>query len=150
MIKKIIIGIAITAFLVLGGAGSIYAFQKEQEQMDTLSMDMGREAISKADSSLEYNAPQFTFNKNSNDCLAAENRHQHNNNFRNNVENNNCELEKNNYSREHNYNIKNENCSNDNCLEYKYNNRQIHSYRNFNSENKGNFFLRQNYNNTKK
>jgi len=146
MIKKIIIGIAITAFLVFGSVGSIYAYQKEQPDKDTVNMDMGEDAISMAYSGLKGTATQPASNKNNDDCQGIENKYQHNNNFSNN-EDNNCEQEKNNYSWQHKYNYQNENCNDGNCQEYNHNNSHSHSYQNLNSENKGNFSLRQNRNN---
>jgi len=142
MIKKITIWIAITAFLVFGGAGSIYAYQKEQPEMDTLNMDMGKEAISNSYSGLKDYAAQPASNKNNDDCLAKENRYQHNNNFRDNEENNGCEPEEKNYSWQYGYNYNNENCGDENCLEY--NHEHKNSYQKSSTENESNFSNRQN------
>ncbi len=145
MIKKIITGIIITAFLILGGAGSIYAFQKEQVKMDTADADTENQLIPLVNSSWEDSAIQLKCNKNNKNYLAGENRYRHNNTFRKNEENNNCELEKNNYSWQYSYNHKNKDCSEDNRFEYNYRHNQTHQNSLVNNED--NFHQRQNHNN---
>lgn len=124
MIKKIIIGIIITAVLSLGAAGSIYAIQKEQPKSNTTALT--------ADG------------KNNSNVSSVENKYQYGNAYSKTEKNGNCESENNRYSWQHNYNRKNENCDADNCLEYNYNYKHNYTYQNSNIEDKSNTFCNQN------
>lgn len=99
MIKKIIIGIIITAVLSLGATGSIYAYQKEQSKL---------------------NAAVLTTNdKNDGSVSNMKNKYQYGNAYGKTEKNGNCEPENNCYSWQHNYNHENKNCNEHN---YKYQN----------------------------
>lgn len=134
MIKKIITGIIITAFLTFGAAGSIYAYQKEQEEPGVANTGT-QQVISAADSGREEPAVQPAGNNST-----AENRYQYNNNYRKNENNNNCEAKNNCYSHEYNYNHKNENCGENTCLEYNYSYRYNRLYQNCSVEKQRQFF----------
>jgi len=89
MIKKIIIGIIITAVLSLGAAGSIYAYQKEQSKLNTATLTAN--------------------DKNDGSVSSAENEYQYGNAYGKTEKNGNCESENNCYSWEHNYRYQNSN-----------------------------------------
>jgi len=124
MIKKIIIGIIITAVLSLGAAGSIYAYQKEQSKL---------------------NAAVLTTNdKNDGSVSNMKNKYQYDNAYGKTEKNGNCEPENNCYSWQHNYNHENKNCNEDNCFNYIYNYEHNYNYQNSSDECGGNTFRNQN------
>lgn len=130
MIKKIIIGIVITAVLSLVVTGSIYAYNEEQFKTNAAAAQGRQSKISDMATGKTDVADRSTGNKNES-VLSAENKNQRGNTYGENEKNDNCEPAENNYSWEHNYSHKNENCSGDDCFQYNY--RYEHNYRYENS-----------------
>ncbi|NQT66396.1 MAG: hypothetical protein HQ569_02325 [Actinobacteria bacterium] len=114
MIKKIIIGIIITAVLSLGAAGSIYAYRIEQPKLNT--------------------AVLTTNDKNDSSVSSVENKYQYDNAYGKTEKNGNCETENNCYSWQYNYNHENKNCNEDNCFNYNYNYEHNYNYQDANGE----------------
>jgi len=144
MIKKIITGIIITAFLALGAAGSIYAYQREQPVGVPGNESTQQEVLPAAGFFWKESAAQFTENNGGESLLCAENKYQHNNKYQKNENNDNCEPQKNYYRWEYNYSHENENQGEESCQECNYSYQHNHSYQNLDAENKGNTSYNQN------